>query len=262
MLETTRFETERRLPGAVALALGFGGFAAVMILVAPGLLDQVDLEAYVEQFPPQVVAAFDFAVIGSIEGFLALQLYQFVWLLGLGAYLAYSAGGDVAGDVETGRMDTILAAPVSRGRVVTEKFLALGTPILVVNVVVLAVVAAGTALVDRPVAAADLLAVHLLSVPYLLCCGAVGTLVSVLTPRRLLAEGVAAGVVVAAFLVETVTTGTDLAWLGVLAPTRYYDPVGVLTASRYDPGGAAVLLAATVALLGLARLWFGQVDVR
>jgi ABC-2 type transport system permease protein len=261
MFETARYESGRRLPGTAVLAAGLSAFAAMMILIAPGLLEEVDLAALVESYPPELVAALQLDLIGTIEGFLALELYWFGWLLVLGVYLAYSAAGSVAGDVESGRMDTLLAAPVSRERLVTEKFLALLTPIVVVNVVVLVVVYAGTSLVDLPVDAADLLAVHALSVPYLLCCAAFGTFVSVVASRRVVAEGVAAGTLLGTFLLETAVTGTDVAWLGTVAPMRYYDPLAILTASEYDYAGAGVLLAAAVGLLLASRLWFARRDI-
>ncbi|MFD1512745.1 ABC transporter permease subunit [Halomarina rubra] len=261
MFETARFESRQRLPGSAVVAAGLSAFAAMMILVAPSILNDVDLESLLEAYPPAMVEAFDLELIGTIEGFIALELYWFGWLLVLGIYVAYSAASSVAGDIDDDRMDTLLAAPISRGQVLVEKFLALLVPILVVNVVVLVVVYTGTRLVDEPIAAADLVAVHALSIPYLLCCGAFGMLASVVAPRRQVAEGVAAGTLVGTFLLQTLTEGTDFEWLGAVAPMRYYDPVAVLTASEYDYAGAATLLVAAVVLLGAGQAWFARRDV-
>ncbi|WP_254538316.1 ABC transporter permease subunit [Halomarina litorea] len=261
MFETARYESERRLPGAAVVALGLSALAAMMVIIAPGLLDQFDVEELGAAFPPELVEAMQLEVIGTIEGFLALELYWFGWLLVFGVYVAYSAAGSIAGDIDDGTMDTLLAAPVSRWGVLGETFLSLLTPILVVNVVVLVVVYVGTQFVGEPVAAADLVAVHALSVPYLLFWGAFGTLASVVAPRRVVAEGVAAGALVATFLVETVADGTDLDWLGTLSPTRYYDPVAILTASEYDLVGAGVLLAGAAALLLAGGALFARRDV-
>lgn len=262
MFETTRFESERRLASALVLSLGLAGFAAMIVLIAPGILGEVDLAALFEQLPPAVVEEFGLEHMGTIEGFLAIELYEYIWLLGLGAWLAYTAAGTIAGDVETNRMDALLAAPVSRARLLVEKYLALLTPILLVNVVVFAVVYAGTVLIDEPIAVADLAAVHALSIPYFLACGAVGMLASVLAPRRRIAEGAAAGAIVAAFLLESVVAGTDLAVLGRLAPMRYYDPLAILTAGEYDLAGAAILSAGAGLLLAASAWLFGEVDVR
>lgn len=261
MFETTRFEGQRRLPSTVVIATGLSAFAAMVVLIAPGILGEVDLEQLFERLPTVIVERFGLAQMGTFEGFLAIEFYEFVWLIGLGAYVAYSAAGTIAGDIEDGRMDTLLAAPISRSRLLLEKYLALLVPILVVNAVVFGVVVAAAAVIDEPITYRDLLAVHALSVPYLLLCGSVGMLASVLTPRRLVAEGVAAGAIIGTFLVQTVVEGTSASWLGAVAPMRYYEPLAILTASEYDLMGTAILSIATVAFLLVSVLLFVEVDV-
>mgnify|MGYP000088425307 FL=1 len=262
MFETARYESERRLPAAAVISLALSAFAAMVLLIAPGIIGEIDVDALLADLPPALVESMGLQHMGTIEGFLALELYQFVWVLGLGAYVAYSAASTIAGDVEDGRMDTLLAAPVSRRRLLLEKYLALLSPVVVVNVVVFCVVAAGTAVIGEPVALADLVAVHALSMPYFMACGAAGMVASVAAPRRLVAEGVAAGAVVGTFLLQSLTTGTSAEWLGSVAPMRYYDPLAVLTASEYDPVGAGILLAAAAALLAVAVRVFEGADVQ
>ncbi|MFB6151498.1 MAG: ABC transporter permease subunit [Haloarculaceae archaeon] len=262
MLETTRFEAEQLVPASAVIGASLAAFGGLMTLVAPGILGDVDVDALLAQYPPGVVETLGLEQMGTMEGFVAIELYQYVWLLGLGAYFAYSAAGTIAGDVEDGRMDTLLAAPVSRRRLLVEKYLALLVPILVVNVVVFVTVYGAAAFVDEPLSAADLAVVHAVSVPYFLACAAFGMLASVAAPRRLVAEGVAAGAVVGTFLLESLVSPTDVAWLGAVAPMRYYDPLSILTASEYDPAGAAILLGAAAVLLAASARLFAEVDVR
>ena len=132
---------------------------------------------------------------------------------------------------------------------------------LLANVAVFATVLIGSRAVGEPIAAADLLAVHALSLPYFACCGAFGTLVSATLPGRTVAEGVAAGGVVGAFLLDTVSTGSGVGWLGAVSPTRYYDPLAALVDGRYDLAGAGILSAAALLLLALAAAWFREVDL-
>lgn len=261
MLETARFESERRLLGSAVAALGLSAFAVMMLLVAPGFLDEIDIKELLGSYPPALVEALQLDVLATIEGFIALELYWFGLLLVLGVYVAYSAASAVAGDIEDGTMDTVLAAPVSRRQVLGEKFLALLVPIVLVNAALLVVVFAGTRLIGYPIAAVDLVALHVLSVPYLLCWAAFGLLASVTAPRRIVAEGVAAGTLLGTFLLETVADGTDLDWVGALSPTRYYDPVTILTASQYDYAGAGMLLTAAAVLLLASGAWFARRDL-
>ena len=261
MFEIARYESERRLPAAAAIAVGLSLFAALFLALAPSVLSTVDLDAYAEALPPAMRAAFGVEALGTLEGFLATELYQFGWVLLLGLYFAYAAGGTVAGDVERGRMDLLLSTPVSRARVVGEKFLSLLVPVVLINAVVAAVVYVGASAVADPLALSDVIAVHALSVPYLLCCVGVGLLLSVAVDRESLAQRGALGAVFGLFMLDTVTVNTDYAWLGALSPTRYYDPTAILVDGTHDLTGAAVLLVAAAALAAASALWFRRRDV-
>lgn len=262
MFETTRFESEQLFPASAVIAVGLAAFGGMMTLIAPGILGDVDMDALLEQFPAALVEDMGLQHMGSLEGFIGIELYQYLWLLGLGAYIAYTAAGFVAGDIEDGRMDTLLAAPLSRRQLLFEKYLALLTPIVLVNIVVFSGVYGATLLLEETILLADLAAVHVLSIPYLLACGAFGILASVIAPRRLIAEGVAAGAIIGTFLFEMLVTNTDLAWLGGIAPMRYYEPLRILTESEYDPLGAAILFAAAVVFVVTSAIVFEGVDVQ
>ena len=261
MFETARFEGERRLTGSVVVALGLSAFAAMMVLIAPAILDEFDVAALTESFPPALVEAMRLDVIATIEGFMALELYWFGWLLVLGIYVAYNAASAIAGDIDDGTMDTLLAAPVSRWQVLFEKYLSLLVPILVLNVVVPVALYAGSVLVDMPISPTDLVALHALSVPYLLCWGAVGLLVGVVVRRGRTAGRVALGVVIATWLVESVVVSTEFEWLGAVAPMRYFDPSAVLVDGTYDLVGAGLLLVVAVVLLAASQQLFRRNDL-
>ena len=217
-----------------------------------------------ESLPPALQAAFGASgglAFTTIEGFLAVELYQFFWVLMLGIYVAYQAGGLIAGDVERGRMDVLLAAPVFRRRVVVEKFLSLVSGVVVVNLVVGLLVYGAVIAIGESISVADLAMVHLLSIPYLLACGAIGLLLSVLTDDSDVAKRGGLGAIFGLFLLETISQSADLGWLGAISPTRYYDPTAVLVSGEYDLAGAAVLLAGTAALVAASAWWFRRKDI-
>lgn len=261
MLEIVRYEAEKRLTGTVALAVGLGALAVFFVAFFPSFAD-VDMESYVEAFPPAFREAFGVEAIGTIEGFLAVEVYQFLWLLLLGLYVAYLGAGSIAADVERDRMDLLLSLPVSRSRVLGEKFLAIAVPIAVLNAVVPVAVYAGVVAIGESISAVDLAMVHLLSIPYLLACAAIGLLLSTLVDRADVARRVALAVVFALFLIDSVSASAeDLEWIGGVSPTAYYDPTAILVDGAHDLGGAAVLLATTAALVVLASVRFRRADV-
>jgi ABC-2 type transport system permease protein len=262
MFEVTRYEARRRVRGTLGLTVGLGLFALLIIGVFPSIeASGVDFEAYIESLPEAFRASFGAEAFGTIEGFLAAEFYQFVWVLLFGLYMAYTAGGTVAGDVENGRLDLLLATPITRSRLLVEKYLSVVTPIVVLNLVVPLFVYGGTILVDESLSPFDLLAVHALSIPYLLVCTSIGLVLSVLLPRGDLAQRGGMAAVFLLFVLDSVTASTDYEVLGALSPTRYYDTTEILVESSYDIGGTIVLAVAAVALLGLARLRFRRADL-
>lgn len=261
MSEIARFETEQQLPSMIVIAVGLALYAGLIIVIAPDVVANVDLEAYGEALPEAMQSAFDVGAMGSIEGFLAMELYQFGWVLLLGLYFAYAAGATIAGDVERGRMDMVLSTPVTRARVVVETFGSLLPAVAFINVVVAGVVYAGTALVEEPLAIVDVLAVHVLSIPYLVLCASIGLVYSVAVSRESLAQRAGLVTVFGLFMIESVVADTDYEFLSLLSPTRYYDPMDVLVDGTYDVIGAAILTEAAALLVLVSVLWFQRRDI-
>ena len=261
MFEFTRYYGRRRVKGSAALTVGLAVLTLLYVYMFPSISEGVDLDAYVESMPPALQAAFGTQALGTIEGFLATELYSFGIVLLMGLYLAYSAASVIADDVEDERMDMLLALPVTRSKVLLEKFSALLVPIAVVNVALPVVVYGGVLAIGESLSVTDLLMAHVLAVPYLLATAAVGLLASVWFDRTSLAQRAAMGVVFGLFLVDSVVTDTDFAVLGSLSPTRYYDPTAILVGSEYDLLGGAILLGAAAVLVAVSRAYFQRKDI-
>lgn len=261
MLEFARYESRHRIRGAVVLAAVLSAFAAFYVAMFPSMAESVDLDALLDAYPEAILKTFGVQTLATIEGFLASELYTFAWMLLVGLYFAYGAAGLIASDVEHDRLDLLLALPVSRARLAVEKFLSLLTPLAVVSVVMPTAVYVATLFIDESISAADLAVLHVLSIPYLLTCAAIGLLASVIFDRTSIAQRVALGVLFALFLVESLVTDTDYEWLGAISPTRYLDPNAVLINGEYDLLGGVILLVGAVVLVGVAVVWFQRKDV-
>lgn len=258
------YEARRRVKGSLYLGVGMAVLGVMMVAFFPSVQESgADLQAYVESLPPAFREAFGVEAFTTIGGFLATELYAFGWVILLGLYFAYRAGGMIAHDVERGRMDTLLSTPMSRAGVVFETFSSLLVPIVTVNVVAFAAVYGGILAVGETIAVLDLVMVHALSIPYLLAAAAIGLAFSVTLQRADLAERAALGTVFALFLVESVaSTVEDLEWIAHVSPTYYYDPTAILVHGEYDLLGAGILLAAAAVIVGASVLWFRDADVR
>ncbi|WP_435361213.1 ABC transporter permease subunit [Haloarchaeobius sp. DFWS5] len=261
MFEFTRYYGKRRLRGSTVMTVGFALMTALYVYMFPTITSSVDLDEYMEAWPPALREAFGAESLGTIEGFLAAELYAFGWVILLGLYMAYSAASLIADDVEHDRMDMTLALPVSRSTVLLEKFASMLVPMLVVNAVMPVVVYAGVLGIGESISVADLVMVHVLSIPYLLACAAIGLVMSVALDRASVAQKAAMGAVFGLFLVGSVTAGTDFSWVGALSPNRYYEPSAILVHGQYDLVGGALLLGATAVLVLASREWFRRKDI-
>jgi ABC-2 type transport system permease protein len=258
----TKYEARQRLRGTLTLLVVLSFYLVLLVWLYPSIETAGSaIEEYAQALPESIQAAFATESIATIGGFLAAEIYQFIWILMLGLYVTYLGGGLIAADIETGRIDTLLATPVSRTQVVVEKFLSLLVPILAVNVLMPVVVLGAVLSIGESLPAVDLVVLHAFSVPYLLVAAAIGLFLSVLFDRADIAQRAGLGVLFALFTLETVTTGTDVEWLGALSPTRYYDPAAIIVDGEYDLAGALVLLAATLGLLIASAEWFRRRDL-
>jgi ABC-2 type transport system permease protein len=261
IVDVARFEGERRLRITGVLAVVFALFGATFVALAPDIVSSGAYDDLLESIPPAMRALVGLESFGSIEGVVSGEYYTFTWVVGLSGYLAYSAAGSVAGDLETDRMDTVLAAPISRTAVLLGTYLGLLVPIVVLNVVVPLVLYVGSVLVGLPLSSTELAVLHALSIPYLLCWAAVGLFVGVVVRRGRTAGRVAVGIVVASWLVESVVVSTEFDWLGAVSPMRYFDPPAVLVTGTYDVVGSGLLAVLTLVLLVASHRWFRRSDL-
>lgn len=261
MFEITRRETKRRIVGTSAATVGLAGLTLLSIAIVPAIIAQIDPATFAQEYPKSVRTAFGIETLGTLSGFFATELYHLGWALLLGLYVAYSAGSMLANELERNRVDVLLSAPVSRSAIVREKFLAVCVEILAINVIVGTVVFAGNRLIGKPLSPIDIIAVHALSIPYLLVCAAIGLLLSVSVGTRSTAQRASLAVVFVLFLIEPLLGNTYYEWLFVLSPTHYYNPTEILVYHTYDLAGAGVLLTATAILLATSLLWFRRMDI-
>jgi ABC-2 type transport system permease protein len=262
MLEITRYELERRVRGTAVLSVLLSVLAVFTVAFFPSVQESNEaLEQYIENLPPTFRNAFGVESFATVEGFLSTEFYQFAWVILLGIYFAYRAGSLVAGDVEDHGIDLLLATPLSRGRLVVERYLALVPVMVAVNIVAAGVVVASVAAIGEPVPYRDIAAVHALSVPYFLATAALGLVVSVLVSDESVANRLALGLVFGLFLIDSLSLSTDYDEVGAISPTRYYDPTEILVEAEYDPLGAGILCLAAVGLVGLAVLIFRRADI-
>lgn len=260
MTAILRNESKQLQRSSVILLGVFAVLSALYFSMFPSISE--DAEALMEAFPEAMLDFIGIDALHTIEGFIAAELYAFFWVVLLPIYFAYVGAGTIAGDIENRKMDLTLSNPVSRESVLIQKVTALFVPLTVLNVGVPIIVYFSAVFIGESISPVALVMVHLLSVPYLLVCAAIGVTLSVVIVRVRSAQAVGLGGVFILWLIDSASRlDPDYEWIGYFTPSRYYEPTDILVHEEYAFFDAAVLLVAFVLLLLLAAGIFVERDI-
>jgi beta-exotoxin I transport system permease protein len=258
VFERTFHEQRRALYG-----WGAGMFLLALTITSlyPTIRGNPQLATLHETYPKALRSLFGITDLTTGVGFLRAELFSLVAPM-LIVVLGILWGGDmIAGEEDRGTIDVLMANPISRRRVVLEKWAAL----------VLGIAAAAAALglglvIGVPAAAmhvgwgpsvAAIVSTAMLGVLF----GTVALTLSAATGRRGLARGTTAVLAVAAYLLSSLA---DLvSWLRPLRPlSPWYHALGIdPLASGFSPWHFFVLVVSTVLIVAVSVVTFERRDL-
>lgn len=261
MVTIARYHAERRFKGSMILSVAVAAVSLFFVFLFPSFKEG-PIDDVVDSFPPAMVEMFGIEAMDTVEGFLAVEIYNFIWVLLLGIYFAYTAAGIVAKDIESGHFDILLSYPISRRRVIVERFAALIVPLVLLNLIVGVVIYGGVIIIGESMEIERLFMVHLMSIPFFLSCAAIGAILSASVNRVSVSQRIAFGVVFLLWFMESmVATVEDFEWLAWLSPTTYYNPTDILVHADYNMSYMAVLLGGTIVLLVISATILKRRDI-
>ncbi len=132
-------------------ALGIGVYVAMIVAFWPSIRGSSEITKAIENYPAAMkeffggAAAFDYTRPG---GFLNTQLFSLLLPLLIGAFAIGYGASTLAGEQESGRLDLVLALPLKRSRIVTEKTTALAAGVAALTLLSALVILIVGALVD------------------------------------------------------------------------------------------------------------------
>jgi ABC-2 type transport system permease protein len=180
-------------------SLGLVAVVAVYVLPYRQFLDSGMLDNNTDT-PIYQALGYDNSPAGYLQGTLFALLGPLLVVM-----MAVAAGARaVAGDEEAGTLDLLLAHPVSRTRLVIERFGALAAAVTLLGLLVWAAAVAAVAAADMGIGAGRLAAATLGLVLLALGFGTVALAAGAASGHRGLTLGVTAAVAVAAYLAHTV----------------------------------------------------------
>jgi ABC-2 type transport system permease protein len=247
--------------------LGWGlGVAALGLLLVPFydvfMGQQADFMQMIESYPPEFLAFFggDATSLATAEGYLGMYGFAMLPLI-VGIFAVIAGSGLLASDEESGRLDLIVAHPVSRtglfwGRILA--FVAASLGILILGWLGFSILLGGSSLgINWGQMALPFLPLLAQTLIY----GALALLLSLLLPARRLAAAGSGLVLVTSYLLSSLAgLNENLASIARFLPYDYFQGSDALLG--LDWSSFLGLLALTAALALLAWWRFQRRDIR
>ncbi|HZP91115.1 MAG TPA: ABC transporter permease subunit [Actinomycetota bacterium] len=244
--------------------LGLIGTAAMYAAIYPSVRANAEtLNRFVKSMPEWLRTSFlstsqDYT---SPAGYLHTELFSWLAPLLLLVYAIGAGARAIAGEEERRTLDILLTTPLSRRRVVTDKFLAMVAGTGVLAAVLWAAIAGLGAPFDlRPDLlkfAAAVASTFLLALAF----GSIALAAGCATGRRGLSVGVTSALAALSYLMDALLPSLkSLAWVQRLSPFHYYADHEPIT-NGLDPLHAVVLLAIAGAAFAVALWSFERRDL-
>ena len=240
------------------------GIAAVGVMYAAfyPTLNSPEMIQFMEAYPREIMDAMGITDLTSPEGYLGGTTYGILGPVLILVFASSLGARAIAGEEEAGRLDVLLAHPVTRWRVVIERAaamlvaLALAGLVLLLGMIVMAGVAefASIGVANLAAASGQLVLLGLFF-------GTLALAVGALTGSRGLALGVVAMVGVLTYFANNLGPSVDwLAWSQDVSPFHYYSG-GEPLRNGFQLMDSLVLLGASLLLVAVAVIGFERRDV-
>ena len=247
--------------------LGWGlGVAALGLILVPFydvfMEQQADFMQMLESYPPEFLAFFggDAASMATPSGYLGMYGFSMLPVI-VGIFAVIAGSGLLASDEESGRLDLIVAHPVSRAALFWGRlagFMVSAVAILILGWLGFSVLLGGSSL---DVSWGEMALPFLPVLAQALCYGALALLLSMFLPARRLAATAAGLVMVASYFLSSMATlNENLATVARFLPYHYFQGSDAMNGLNF--AWFLGLVAASTVLALLAWWRFQRRDIR
>ncbi|MFI5808542.1 ABC transporter permease subunit [Streptomyces sp. NPDC051561] len=200
-------------------------------------------------------------VDASAAGYLNASVFGLILPLLAVVYGIATGSRAIAGDEESGQLDLLLAHPLTRTRLVLQRFAALATGAFAISVLVwLALLAVRDSAQLTSVSPLEFLAQCLNLALLAITFGALALGIGAAVGRRAVVLAACAGIGVLTYAAHTFAGQLDADWLARLSPFHYYLG-GEPLRNGIQWADAGVLAAVTACLLAAGLLRFNRRDL-
>lgn len=246
-----------RRRSVLAWGLPLGVMSAFIVAIFPSVEESISKA--IEGYPEALKEAFGISQISTVEQYLHAEMLSLIVPLALGYLAVRAVASGLSGAAESGRLDVILSAPVSRRRLVAAGFLGTAVELAGVLLVTLLLTALGGLLAGAGLDFGPALAGFANVWPLALLFAGLGIIATAWSLRTSIVTGSVAGVLVAMYVIDLIgRLDPDLDALRYVSVFRYY---GNAIENGIEPLAFAGVTAAAVVLAALGALLFERRDL-
>ncbi len=241
----------------LAWGLPIGLMSAFIVAIFPSVSDA--LSKVVSSYPSGLKEAFGISELSDVEQYLDAEMLSLIVPLAAGYLAVRSVASGLSGAAESGRLDVILSAPVSRARLVAAGFAATAVELAAVLAVSLALTMVSSVIAGSGLSFGAALAGFANVWPLALLFAGLGVVVTGFSLRTNIVTGSVAGVLVAMYVLDLVgrlDPGLDA--VRYVSVFRYY---GQAIENGIEPLAFLGITASAIALAVLGAWLFERRDL-
>ena len=231
--------------------------SAFIVAIFPSVEDA--LSRVTQDYPAGLKEAFGIGELSNVEQYLHAEMLSLIVPLALGYLAVRAVASGLWGAAETGRLDVLLSAPVSRKRLVAAGFLATAVELAAVLLLTAALTMLGSVLSGAGLSAGSALAGFANVWPLSLVFAGLGVVATGWYMRTSVVTGSVAGALVAMYVVDLIgRLDPGLSGVRYVSVFKYY---GNAIEDGIDPlaFGGVIFVAALLAAVG--AVLFDRCDI-
>ncbi len=241
----------------LAWGIPLGLWAAFVVSIFPSV--EGALSKAIQSYPPALKEAFGISELSNVEQYLQAEMLSLIVPLALGYMAVRAVASGLSGAAESGRLDVLLSAPVSRRALVAASFVGTAIELAAVLALTGVLTAAGSLLSGAGLPAGPAAAGFANVWPLALVFAGLGVVVSGWSLRTSIVTGSVAGVLVSMYVIDLVgRLDPGLDGIRFLSVFKYY---GNAIENGIDPLSFCGVAAAALVLAALGAWLFERRDI-
>lgn len=237
--------------------LPLGVWSAFIVSIYPSI--EAALAKAIRTYPPALKEAFGISELSTVEQYLHAEMLSLIVPLAVGYLAVRSVASGLSGAAESGRLDVLLSAPVSRRVLVAAGFAAAAIELAAVLALSLLLAMLGSVLSGAGLAFGPATAGYANVWPLALLAAGLGIVVTGWSLRTSVVTGSVAGALVGMYVLDLVgRLDPSLDWVRYASVFRYY---GNAIESGIEPLSFLGVSAAAAALAAIGALLFERRDL-